>query len=160
MELCGMMSEAELHVMRNRLDQGKRNKAARGELFLLALLGYVRGPSGEMTLDPDEQVQGVIRHIFDTFAARGSVRQVLAHLAREGIRLPIRARGGPNRGQIEWRAPIPATVYGVLRHPIYAGAYCYGRSRSDPRRKIPGRPHTGPVTGAGPRVDGSGHAFG
>ncbi len=143
--LSGMMSEAELHVMRNRLDQGKRNKAARGELFLSAPIGYIRGPSGEMMLDPDEQVQSAIRLIFDTFAVRGSVRQVLVYLAREGIRLPIRSRNGPNQGQIEWRDPIPATVYNVLRHPIYAGAYCYGRSRLDPRRKVPGRPLTGRV---------------
>jgi DNA invertase Pin-like site-specific DNA recombinase len=143
--LGGMMSEAELHVMRNRLDQGKRNKAARGELFSLAPVGYVRAASGEMALDPDEQVQSVVRLIFDTFARRGSARQVLAHLARHGIRLPIRARGGPTRGQIEWREPVPATVYNVLRHPMYAGAYCYGRSRTDPRRKVPGRRHTGRV---------------
>jgi DNA invertase Pin-like site-specific DNA recombinase/ribosomal protein L34E len=143
--LSGMMSEAELHVMRNRLDQGKRNKAARGELFSSAPIGYVRGLSGEMMLDPDEQVQGAVRRIFDTFAARGSVRQVLAQLIRDGIRLPVRARGGANRGRVEWREPVSATVYNVLRHPIYAGAYCYGRSRSDPRRKVPGRPLSGRV---------------
>jgi hypothetical protein len=143
--LSGMMSEAELHVMRNRLDQGKRNKAARGELFSLAPLGYVRGPSGDMTLDPDEQVRAVVRLIFDAFSERGSVRQVLTYLGEHGIRLPIRARGGSNRGQIEWREPIPATVYNVLRHPLYAGAYCYGRSRTDPRRQVPGRRHTGRV---------------
>jgi DNA invertase Pin-like site-specific DNA recombinase len=143
--LSGMMSEAELHVMRNRLDQGKRNKAARGELFLSAPIGYVRGLSGELMLDPDEQVQAVVRRIFDTFAARGSVRQVLAQLIRDGVRLPIRARSGANRGQIEWRDAVPATVYNILRHPIYSGAYCYGRSRSDPRRKVPGRPLSGRV---------------
>jgi hypothetical protein len=98
-----------------------------------------------MVLDPDEQVQAVVRLIFDTFAALGSVRRVLAYLGRHGIRLPIRARGGPNRGQIEWREPIPATVYNVLRHPLYAGAHCYGRSRTDPRRQVPGRRHTGRV---------------
>lgn len=138
--LSGMMSEAELHVMRNRLDQGKRNKAAWGELFLLAPIGYVRGLSGEMMLDPDEQVQAVVRRIFDEFAARGSVRQVLVELIRDGVRLPIRARGGANRGQIEWREPVPATVYNLLRHLIYAGEYCPGRSQSDPRRRICGRP--------------------
>jgi DNA invertase Pin-like site-specific DNA recombinase len=59
--LSVIMSEAELHVMRNRLDQGKRNKAARGELFSSAPIDYVRGLSGEMMLDPDQQVQGVVR---------------------------------------------------------------------------------------------------
>jgi hypothetical protein len=140
-----MMSEAELHVMRNRLDQGKRNKAARGELFSLAPLGYVRGPSGEMALDPDEQVQAVVRLIFDKFAELGSVRQVVRYLVRNGILLPVRTRHGPDRGRLEWHTPIPATVYNILTHPMYAGAYCYGRSRTDPRRKVPGRRHSGRV---------------
>lgn len=143
--LSGMMSEAELHVMRNRLDQGKRNKAARGELFLGAPLGYVRGASGQLILDPDEQVRAAARLVFDTFARRGSVRQVLVHLRANGIRLPIRVRTGPDRGRVAWREPVPATVYHMLRHPLYAGAYCYGRSRTDPRRKVPGRPLTGRV---------------
>ena len=40
--LKGTMSEAELHIMRNRLDQGRRHKAERGELFTLLPTGYVR----------------------------------------------------------------------------------------------------------------------
>src|SRR5262249_37021227 len=116
-----------------------------GELFSLAPIGYVRTPSGEMALDPDEQVRSTVRLIFDTFERLGSVRQVLVYLAGHGIRLPIRARGGPSRGQVEWHEPVPATLYQVLAHPIYAGAYSYGRSRTDPRRKIPGRRHTGRV---------------
>ena len=33
----------------------------------------------------------------------------------------LAARSGPDRGQVEWRAPSPSTVYSLLRHPIYAG---------------------------------------
>ena len=49
------------------------------------------------------------------------------------------------RGDLQWRAPVPATVYNILRHPMYAGAYCYGRSQIDPRRQVPGRPQSGRV---------------
>jgi DNA invertase Pin-like site-specific DNA recombinase len=143
--LAGIMSEAELHVLRSRLLRGQRNKAERGELFSHPPVGYIRLPSGELDIDPDQQVQGVVRLIFEKFAELGSVRQVLLYLDRHAIRLPIRPLYGPDRGRLQWRIPIPATVYNILRHPLYAGAYCYGRSYIDPRRKIPGRRHTGRV---------------
>ena len=57
--LKGTMSEAELHILRARLDGGIRNKAARGELYRGQPIGYVRGESdAEILLDPDEEVQG------------------------------------------------------------------------------------------------------
>ena len=39
---AGMMSEAELHVLKARMHQGKLNKARRGELFTCVPIGYVR----------------------------------------------------------------------------------------------------------------------
>jgi DNA invertase Pin-like site-specific DNA recombinase len=54
--LKGTMSEAELHLLKNRMDEGRRAKARRGELFRLLPCGYVRRPSGEIALNPDEQV--------------------------------------------------------------------------------------------------------
>jgi hypothetical protein len=143
--LKGTMSEAELHLLRGRLLQGKRNKAERGELFSHPPVGYIRLPDGPLAIDPDEQAQDVVRLIFAKFVELGSARQVLLYLNRHDIRLPVRAHGGPGRGELQWRAPVPATVYNILRHPLYAGAYCYGRSRIDPRRQIPGRPQTGRV---------------
>ena len=35
------------------------------------------------------------------------------------------------------------TLSNLLHHPMYAGAYTYGRRPTDPRRKQPGRPSTG-----------------
>src|SRR5947208_9253110 len=65
--LTGMMSEAELHVLKGRMHQGKLNKARRGELVVAVPAGYLKHPSGQVTLDPDEQAQGVIRLVFDLF---------------------------------------------------------------------------------------------
>ena len=141
--LKGTMSEAELHIMNGRLAAGRMNKARRGELFNHAPIGYVRTPSGEMVLDPDEQVQSVVRLIFDKFQELDSLNALLQYLVHHQILLGFRPHYGANRGQLEWRRPNRPTLQNILHHPIYAGAYCYGRRAVDPRRKIPGRPSTG-----------------
>src|SRR5881275_2462774 len=51
--LTGMMNEAELHVLKQRMHQGKLNKARRGELVVAVPVGYVKSPTGQVTLDPD-----------------------------------------------------------------------------------------------------------
>jgi DNA invertase Pin-like site-specific DNA recombinase len=141
--LKGTMSEAELHILRARMDQGRRNKARRGELFTHPPIGYVRTPSGEFALDPDEQARDVVRLIFDTFDELGSLSAMLRYLVRHDIRLGVRAHSGPDRGQLQWRPACHPTLLTLLHNPIYAGAYAYGRRPTDPRRKIPGRPSTG-----------------
>lgn len=141
--LTGIMSEAELHVMRGRLHAGLMNKARRGELFLHAPMGYVRTTTGEIALDPDEQVRTVIRLVFEKFAELRTVAGVLRYLVRHDIRLGVRPHFGPNRGQLEWRRPNQPTLRNILHHPLYAGAYAFGRHPVDPRCKIPGRPSTG-----------------
>ena len=73
--LKGTMSEAELHVLRARLEGGIRNKAARGELRRGLPVGLVWGEGdGEVLLHPDEAVRGVIGAVFSQFAESGSVR--------------------------------------------------------------------------------------
>lgn len=141
--LKGTMSEAELHIMNGRLAAGRMNKARRGELFNHAPIGYVRTSSGEMVLDPDEQVQSVVHIIFDKFRELGSLNGLLQYLVHHQILLGFRPHYGANRGQLEWRRPNRPTLQNILHRPIYAGAYCYGRRAVDPRRKIPGRPRTG-----------------
>jgi DNA invertase Pin-like site-specific DNA recombinase len=143
--LTGIMSEAELHVLQRRMHDGQRNKARRGELFTIPPIGYIKLPTGEFALDPDEQVQAVVRLVFDQFERLGTISKVLRYFLEKGIRVGVRAYTRANRGQLEWRTPIRRTITGILRHPIYAGYYCYGRSRVDPRRKKPGRPSTGRV---------------
>jgi DNA invertase Pin-like site-specific DNA recombinase len=141
--LKGTMSEAELHILKERMYQGKLHKARRGELYGPPPLGYVRQDGGPPVLDPDEQVQAVVRLIFDQFDRQGSVHGLLRYLVHHGIRIPIRPHSGPTRGQLEWRRPNRETLQNVLHHPLYAGAYCYGHRALDPRRQQPGRPGTG-----------------
>lgn len=61
--------------------------------------------------------------------------------------MPLRRRGGPSRGELDWRPPCRETVRHILRHPIYAGAYIYGFRPVDPRRRKPGSPKSGRGSG-------------
>lgn len=141
--LKGTMSEAELHILKSRLQQGMWNKAARGELLNHAPLGYVRTPDGDFVIDPDEQVQSVVRLIFAQFTRRGSVNGLLRWLVHHDVKLPIRPHYGVNRGELEWRRPNRVTLLNLLHHPIYAGAYRWGHRETDPRKKVPGKRGTG-----------------
>ena len=143
--LKGTMSEAELHILKSRMLEGKRNKARRGELLNCPPIGYVRAADGDYQLDPDEQAQSVVRLIFDVFERQGSVHRLLRWLKAHDVRMPIRPHFGPNRGQLEWRKPNRATLLNLLHHPIYAGAYRWGHRKMDPRRQKPGRRNTGRV---------------
>jgi len=70
--LKGTMSEAELHLLKQRMLAGRLAKARRGELALPLPAGYVRLASGEVAFDPDEQAQAVVRLIFRLFAELGT----------------------------------------------------------------------------------------
>jgi hypothetical protein len=131
--LKGTMSEVELAMMRNRLERGRQNKAARGELFEAVPIGYVKLPDGGVALDPDEQVRAVVRLIFDRYDELGSVYALVRYLLAHQIRLDIRSRERLHRGRLEWRQPSTRTLHFMLRHPMYAGAYVHGRSRRQPQ---------------------------
>ena len=78
--LKGTMSEAELHILKARMLEGRRAKAQRGELFFNLPRGYVRDQSDEIVFDSDAQVQAVIRLVFDAFERCRSINGVLHYL--------------------------------------------------------------------------------
>jgi DNA invertase Pin-like site-specific DNA recombinase len=125
--LKGTISEFELVTMRNRLERGRLHKAQRGELFHNVPTGYVKLSTERVEMDPDEQVRDAIRLVFDKYDELGTVWGVFSYLVRNKVRLGIRPYHGPNRGNLEWRRPTLPTVLQVIRNPIYAGAYVYGR---------------------------------
>lgn len=141
--LKGTMSEAELHILKQRMLEGKRAKARRGELGLPVPMGYIRQPSGVVVKDPDEQAQAVIRRVFELFERKWTINGVLTELVAQQIQMPCRMASGANKGELEWHRPNRVTLSNLLHNPIYAGAYAYGRRPTDPRKKIPGRPSTG-----------------
>jgi len=141
--LKGTISEAGLHLIRQRMWGGRIAKARRGELAVPLPSGLARRPSGEVILDPDEQVRTVIALVFSLFDRIGTAGGVLSYLAGNRIQVGIRLREGPDRGELEWRRPSRAMLQNMLRNPAYAGIYAYGRSAGDPRKRQPERPYSG-----------------
>ena len=67
------MSKTELHILKNRLQQGMWNKAERGEVLNHAPIGYVRSASarngaGDYVIDVDGNQD---RCRFDEFVGTG-----------------------------------------------------------------------------------------
>ena len=126
--LKGTMSEAELHLIRARLDGGLRNKAERGELRLALPVGLDRDDDDRIVLCPDEQVRHAIERVFVLVAA-GRVRAPGGDGAdRRGPEAPApHGRAAPD--------PLGAASYGAvhdfLTNPAYAGAFVFGRHRRE-----------------------------
>src|SRR5438128_5936753 len=101
--LKSTMSEAELHVLRSRLDGGIRHKAARGELRRGLPVGLVWGEGdGEIVMHPDEAVTGVIAAIFDRFAVCGSVRGTWLWLRDQALKFPLQPGAYVRGSELIW----------------------------------------------------------
>ena len=128
--LKGTMSEAELHVLKARLQGGILNKARRGELPLRLPIGLVYRPDGEVALDPDQQITQSLGLVFETFREAGSAMAVVKRFRSEGLEFPRRVRRGIGKGDLIWGTLNHSRVLQILHNPRYAGAFVYGRTRS------------------------------
>src|SRR4051795_4360746 len=81
--LKGTMSEAELHIIKARLQGGILNKARRGELQSPLPVGFVYSPTNQPVLDPDKQVQQSLRFFFETFSRAGSAMATIKAFHQE-----------------------------------------------------------------------------
>jgi DNA invertase Pin-like site-specific DNA recombinase len=133
--LRGMLSEAELHWLRLRLDAGRMRQVERGEYRQHLPTGLTRLPDGRVVKDPDRQVQAMIALVFERFAALGSCSKVLRSLRDAGLLLPRHQTSGLHAGQLLWKKPTDAALYDLLCNPAYAGAFVYGRRRAHPGRR-------------------------
>src|SRR5690242_11863707 len=126
--LKSQMSEAELHWLTSRLNESKRAAARRGELRVPLPVGLVYDDENIVVIDPDEEVAAAISDVFAAFTQTGSAYGVAGVFA--GRRFPRRAYGGVWAGQLRWGRLTHARAAGILRNPVYAGAYVFGRRRS------------------------------
>jgi len=129
--LKGTMSEAELHVLHGRLHAGKKNKARRGEYFGQVPIGYVRTREG-VIFELDEQARNIVKLLFEKFEELGSANAVLRYFHQEQIMVGVRTNNGLQRDELTWRPINRSTIIHILHHPMYAGAYVYGRKQSVP----------------------------
>ena len=134
--LKGTMSEAELHLIRSRLTAGLRHKAARGELRQFLPVGFDYDETGAVIITPDEAVVEAIGTVFRRFAELGTGRQVLLSLRGDGLLLPRR----PTRtGRVSWQPATYPAVHDFLTNPVYAGAFVFGRTRTEKRIDATGK---------------------
>jgi DNA invertase Pin-like site-specific DNA recombinase len=124
--LKGTMSEAELHLLRSRLNEGLRAKAARGELRLVLPAGLDYDDDDHVIIAADEAEREAITCVFRRFGQLGSARQVVVSLRADGLRLP---RRDIRTGKITWAQANYPAVHDILIHPGYAGVFAYGRSK-------------------------------
>jgi DNA invertase Pin-like site-specific DNA recombinase len=134
--LKGTMSEAELHVLRARLQGGILNKARRGELFMRPPIGFAYDALGRLVLDPDQQIQRTMRLLFDTFQRTGSAMATVREFRTTSVLFPRRIHSGSAKGDVIWGKLEHSHVLRVLHNPRYAGAFVYGRSRT--RKSVDG----------------------
>ncbi len=127
--LKGTMSEAERHMMRLRMNGAKLHKAQKGELAFVPPTGLVFDKAGVLTLEPDEQVRKAIRLLFERFRIDGSARAVQRYFLRNNILFPARHAHAAAPAEIVWRPLTQNRAAAILRNPLYAGAYVYGRQR-------------------------------
>jgi DNA invertase Pin-like site-specific DNA recombinase len=128
--LKGAMSEAELHVLKARLQGGILNKARRGELEMPVPIGLVYHPDGSVVLDPDQSIRDALQLLFDTFRQTTSACAMVKRFRREGWLFPRRVRRGVGKGDVLWGPLEHCRAVQILHNPRYAGAFAYGRTRS------------------------------
>jgi DNA invertase Pin-like site-specific DNA recombinase len=137
--LKGTMSEAEIHVLRARLQGGVESKARRGELKMRLPTGLVYDEQDRVVLDPDRQVQQSFFTFFDTFQRTGTACATVRYFRKQGLMLPQRLRLGPRKGDVVWMAPTHTRALQILHNPRYAGAFCRGRTHT--HKDVQGRVH-------------------
>jgi DNA invertase Pin-like site-specific DNA recombinase len=134
--LKGTMSEAELHLIRHRLTAGLKHKAAKGELRQGLPVGFVHDEDGRIELDPNEAVREGIATVLRLFDEVGSARQVMLTMRGDGLLIPRRPTGSR---RVTW---VPATypaIHDFLTNPNYAGAFVFGRTRTEKRLDAQGK---------------------
>ncbi len=127
--LKGSLNEYELDLLRQRSVEARREKARRGELIVIAPVGFQKTEDQRLEKDPDQRVQQAIRLVFAKFLELGSVRQTLWWFIEHEVALPV----GRPHGEIQWRRPGYGTIYRMLTHPAYGGAYAYGKTEHSMR---------------------------
>src|ERR1700727_364293 len=124
--LKGTLSEAELHVLRARLQGGILNKARRGELRKTLPTGLEYDDQGKIVLDPDRQIQRTLFTFFRTFERLGSAMETVKFFRKKKLLFPRRQRPGM---RLLWAPLTHSLARDVLHNPRYAGCYVHGQAR-------------------------------
>ena len=126
--LKGTMSEAELHLIKSRLQGGIYNKAKRGELKMRLPVGLMYDINNKIILDPDLQVQDTLKKLFNVFRNTGSACATVKYFKENNLKFPrkVNSRFG---GETIWVEVEHSRVLHTIHNPRYAGAFVFGRTK-------------------------------
>jgi len=124
--LKGTMSEAELHMIKNRMLQGLYHKAQKGELRFKLPAGYQFDPDSKIIKSLDEQVTHIIDLTFKKFFEIETVNGVLKYFLEEDLRFP---RQAAFEKKLRWVRPYYKAIRDTLGNPLYTGTYVFGRTK-------------------------------
>ena len=100
--------------------------------------GYCWDAAGRIQKTPDEQVRTTTALIFARFEQFGTIHTAFLSLAEAGIEVPVRAGEGD---RIRWQQASYEALRRVLKNPVYAGAYVYGRRQVEHCLDADQQPH-------------------
>ncbi len=123
----GTVSELELSILKARLKQGAIQKAKRGELKFLLPSGYCHDANSKIVMDPDIRVRKAISLLFSEFRKHTSIRQLLQWYVENDISFPVKK---DKNNIVKWSVPKYESLKHLLRNPIFAGIYAYGRRQT------------------------------
>ena len=124
--LKGTMSEAELHMIKNRMLQGLYHKAQKGELRFKLPAGYQFDPDSKIIKSLDEQVTHIIDLTFKKFFEIKTVNGVLKYFLEEDLLFP---RQASFEKKLRWVRPYYKAIRDTLGNPLYTGTYVFGRTK-------------------------------
>jgi DNA invertase Pin-like site-specific DNA recombinase len=122
--LKGQFAEMELNTIRARLNEGVLNKASRGELLRQAPTGFAI-QNDVFIKDPNLEIQNFINCVFETFLRYRSAAKTLKFFIENDLKIPRYVNK-----ELTWKRPSVAVILYILKNPVYAGAYAYGRTQT------------------------------
>jgi len=125
----GQFNELEIETSIQRMVEARQSKAERGESVTIPPAGYDLDELGRLVMARDEAVVEALRTVFGKFDELGSARQVWCWWRDQGLQFPVR-RLRPRVHPVVWVRPAYRNILSTLHHPIYAGAFVFGRSQT------------------------------
>jgi hypothetical protein len=113
-----------------------KDKAAKGELRQGLPVGLDYDADGRVVMDANQAVGEAIATVFRLFDELGSARQVMLRMQEDGLRVPRRPTGSH---RVSWAAATYPAIHDFLTNPAYAGAFVFGRIRTEKRFDDQGR---------------------
>jgi len=127
MKFKAIITEVELRWITQRLVGAKRELAKKGLLRFFIPIGFVYDEHGKLALETNPAVGDAVRLLFSCFNKIGTALGVARHFGQNKLKFPTLVRGGPRAGEYDWVPLTAARVGSILRNPMHAGVYVWGR---------------------------------